>query len=345
MATVRTWRWGLVVAGGAVALAAGAAGWPGAGTAPNSDDRPAAAGVPCIGYVDVESGVARLAPPLAGRVAAVAVRDGQAVVAGQLLAELEDDLARDRVREARAAVIEAERQLATAGEELRRHPARLGKQRAAVDAARSRCSAARHQHQRLLKLRKANLQNDDDVAAAADQVEALAAAVRAEENRLAELELIDPAHAAARARALVEMRAAQLAQAEVVLRQHRLCAPVDGTVLRVEAHRGELLTGPAGPAAVVFAPAGPRIVRAEVVQEFAGALRPGQSVTLADDGDPSATWTGRVVRIGDWYSQRRVRDNHPFQLLDERTLECIVAPESGPPLRLGQKLRLTIRVG
>ena len=58
---------------------------------------------------------------------------------------------------------------------------------------------------------------------------------------------------------------------------------------------------------------------------------------------PTVPRPGRAVRVGDWFGPRRVRENHPLQVFDERTLECNVIPERGPPLRIGQKLRLTIR--
>jgi hypothetical protein len=82
-----------------------------------------------------------------------------------------------------------------------------------------------------------------------------------------------------------------------------------------------------------------------VVGNYAGRLRPGQPVELCDDGDPTVTRPGRLVRVGDWFCPRRVRENHPLQVFDDRTLECTVAPAGGPAPRIGQKLRLTIRSG
>jgi hypothetical protein len=82
-----------------------------------------------------------------------------------------------------------------------------------------------------------------------------------------------------------------------------------------------------------------------VVGNYAGRLRPGQPVELCDDGAPTVTRPGRLARVGDLVGPRRVRENHPLQPFDDRTLECTVAPESGPPLRIGPKLRLTIRSG
>jgi multidrug resistance efflux pump len=161
---------------------------------------------------------------------------------------------------------------------------------------------------------------------------------------LADLELIDPALTAAQARALVETRQAQMGQAEHALRQCSLLAPERGQVLRVLVRPGEMLADKAARPAIDFCPDRPRIIRAEVLQERAARLALGQSVLLEDDGDPTLHWRGKVRRISDWYTRRRSILHDPLEMQDVRTLECIIEPEAGAPLRIGQKMRVTIVV-
>ena len=298
----------------------------------------------CFGHVDVESGITALAPERAGRVAAVLVHENQIVEAGQLLLRLDDRAARLLVEQVRAELAEARNRLEDALSLPARHKTQLDQQRAAVEAAECRRDAGRRRLARLQRLAKQDLCTEDGVRAAADEVRGLEAAVRGESARLADLELIDPDRTIGRTRALVKAREAQLEQAEHALHQCSLTAPERGRVLRVLVRSGEMLTDKATQPAIEFCPDRPRIIRAEVLQERAGRLTVGATVVLEDDGDPSLRWRGKVVRISDWYTRRRSILQDPVERQDVRTLECIIEPEGGPPLRIGQKMRVTIRV-
>jgi hypothetical protein len=55
------------------------------------------------------------------------------------------------------------------------------------------------------------------------------------------------------------------------------------------------------------------------------------------------TWTGKVLRVGDWMAHRRSILPDPSQFHDIRTLECIIeiAPNQAP-LRIGQRVRVAL---
>jgi hypothetical protein len=94
---------------------------------------------------------------------------------------------------------------------------------------------------------------------------------------------------------------------------------------------------------VQFCPQGPRLIRAEVEQEFAARVAVGQAVRAEDDAHSGAVWRGRVVRLSDWYTRRRSVLQEPLQRNDVRTLECLIELEPGqPPLRIGHRLRVII---
>jgi multidrug resistance efflux pump len=333
---------------GAAALGVSGTGawWVGKGPpAAAADPGPAAAEVLAFGHADADPGVARLAPVQPGRVLAVPARDNQVVKAGDELLRLDDEPARLRLREARADLADAARQLEAARKLPGQHEARLAQQRAGVAAARHRLSAARQQHAYLESRQRHGTINDAEVRASADQIKALAAAVEAEEGRLTELTLIEPADQVARAEALVAAREAQRGQAEYALRECVLRAPADGTVLRVLASPGDVLAGQAGPPVVYFRPAGPLVVRAEVEQEFAARVAPGQDAWVQDDSGNARAWKGRVLRVCEWYTRRRSILQDPLQVNDVRTLECVIQPDPAQPLRIGQRMRVRIEVG
>jgi len=70
----------------------------------------------------------------------------------------------------------------------------------------------------------------------------------------------------------------------------------------------------------------------------------GGGASPAGDGWPGGgEWQGEVVRVSDWYAQRRSLLLEPLQFNDVRTLECIVQidPSSSTP-RIGQRVRVTL---
>jgi multidrug resistance efflux pump len=116
----------------------------------------------------------------------------------------------------------------------------------------------------------------------------------------------------------------------------------------VQVSVGETLGASARQPAVLFCPNDPRIVRAEVEQEFAGRVSLGQKADIEDDATGGHKWTGKVERVSDWYSQRRSVLLEPLQFNDVRTLECIVtidpdSVEPGHPPRIGQRVRVILR--
>jgi hypothetical protein len=87
-----------------------------------------------------------------------------------------------------------------------------------------------------------------------------------------------------------------------------------------------------------------RIVRAEVEQEFANRVSVGQVAKIQDDGTGGGEWRGQVVRISDWFPQRRSVQMEPMQFNDVRTMEVVIRVEPGgkEPLLIGQRVRVIL---
>jgi multidrug resistance efflux pump len=302
----------------------------------------AAGAVTCFGHGDVEGGVASLYPLQPGRVQRVCVQENEEVQAGRTLIELDARPAEYLVRQARADLDAAQAQLALAKKGSDHQQAREAQQAALIDVMRHRLEAARWvlaRKQELMSLAT----NEKEVAAAKEQCAELEAAVRGEEAKLQELRLHDPALDSRRAEAEVAAKEARLDQALHGLNECQLKAPVDGRVLRILIGQGDVLGPQPTRPAVLFCPKGPRIVRAEVPQEFAGGLAIGQEVTMRDDSRSGPRWRGKVRNVSDWYSHRRSIWQEPLQHNDVRTLECIIDLEPGqPPVRIGQRLLVQI---
>lgn len=300
-------------------------------------------GVVCYGYVDVEQGIASLAPLQQGRVAEVLVSETEEVAEGKVLLRLEDRQARLRVEEAKAALAAAVTQQELARQLPEQHRARLAQQQESIEAVRRRLSSAQQSLIRKQQLLKAQQISAEELAAAEEQIKEIEALERAAVQKLAELQVINPKVEQARADAEVATYQARLDQAQQVLDECELKAPGPGTVMRILVSPGEVIGAQPAKPALLFCPSKPRLIRAEVEQEFASRLGVGQPVVVEDDTAAGATWRGRVYRIGDWYTQRRaVLQESPLKN-DVRTVECLIALDSSqPPLRIGQRVRVAI---
>jgi multidrug resistance efflux pump len=306
------------------------------------ESAPGLEGVECLGRVDVEGGLLDLAPVRAGRVVAVPVREGEAVSAGAVLLRLDEQPARLQVQTARAAQQAAQAQLALAEEVARLHPSRLAGQEALAAAARSRVSAGREEQRRRERLFDRNLIGKEERAAARDEVKALEALAEAEGQRLEGLRGQDPGLRVQQARAEMARAQALLAEAQYALEQCVITAPASGSVLRVRCGAGEVVSPQL--AVIVFAPARPRLVRAEVEQELIHLVEVGQPAVVRDEMNPEWSWKGRVTRVSDWYSDSPTIPRRMARFTDMPTVECQIALDPGhPPLRIGQ--RMTVLLG
>jgi multidrug efflux pump subunit AcrA (membrane-fusion protein) len=177
------------------------------------------------------------------------------------------------------------------------------------------------------------------------KVQELDELIKAEEAKLEEIKLIDPNIDMARADADVAGKKTRMDQAQWALDQCKLLAAADGTVLRVHVNPGELLGANPQRPAVEFLPQGDLIVRAEVLQEWAGRVKLDQEVDIIDDTYQGPSYKGKVYFLSPWFTQKRNLIIEPFMYNDVRFLECLVrvAPESVAPLRVGQRVRVKIK--
>ena len=298
--------------------------------------------VVCFGYVDVESGIRSLYPLQPGRVEEVCVAENQEVKAGTMLLRLDQRLAEGQVRQAQADLEAAHVRLGQARKLVRQQQIKEAQQQAVIDAVRNRVKASEWLLARKAELR-GTLVNDKDYAPAQAQHEEAKAVLRGEEQKLEELKLNDPHESVQLAETDVRARQARLDLAQVALGECDLKAPSDGTVLRLLTARGDVLSAQPRQPAVLLCPRGPRIIRAEVEQEFAPRVAVGQDAAIQDDNSTATTWRGKVVRVSDWYTHRRSILLEPLQQNDVRTLECLIELTPGQaPLRIGQRLRVTL---
>ena len=225
-----------------------------------------------IGTVEARRSYA-LGPTLASRVARVLVDQGDAVRAGQLLAELDPVDLEDRVTSGQLA---AERATST----IRAAEAQLAE-------TQSRAQVAIASARRSAELRAQGFVSQEATDAKAHEANAAKSAVDAAAAQLA-------AARRDRDRALADVAGVGKLRA-----QARLVSPVDGVVSARLVEPGTTLV--AGQAVVQVIDPASLWIRARIDQGQAGGVRVGQPAEIVLRSDPGRKFPGKVERV-DWVS-------------------------------------------
>jgi multidrug resistance efflux pump len=277
------------------------------------------------------------------------VKEGDQVKKGDKLISLEDTVHKANLNAAEAELAVAKSNLQDAEAQAKKKwELEIEKQKELIEGARQEMIVADNEviiAKELFEAKPPQV-NKEQFQMAQSKAEGRKAAVKALEFALEQLRLQNPQGIIDRAREDMKAKQALRDKAQQALVECDLVAPSDGIVLRIFASKGDVLNGQPAKAAVHFCPDLPRIIRVEILQEWANKLQEGQLADIEDDTRSGVQWKGKVERISKWFSPRRNPMQEPFQFNDVRTLECIVHLDpGGPPLRIGQRVRVIIRQG
>jgi HlyD family secretion protein len=323
---------------------------PGASPSPSSrfTVRPAGeAGddiVVALGRIEPASRVLRLAGPTgndAGRIAELAVTEGQHVTRGQVLAVF------DTAPRLAAAVAEAEANAALKKARLAQKLAELDNSEKSLAASVEQQAAERDRAQwefdRQDHLKRAGMYTDP---ALIDKRLALLSANRRLDTSKLALERIQVRDAGGlrleEAVAYAELAAA-LATVERARADHaqsRLFAPIDGTILRLYARLGQQL-GTEGFAEMGDVSA--MMVRTEVFEADIAGVVAGQAAAITSrsfDG----TLHGTVDRVGKAVGTQSIIREDPAAVLDSRVVEVFIRLDAGSSARVTNLTNLQVRV-
>ena len=318
----------------------------GSGSA-NPVDPSATTIVASIGYVENFPNVAKLVPGQPGRIKFV-VEEGLVVdKEGVVLLKLDDRQANLIVQKAEAAVKDAEAQYDQALLLPKQIYLKRLQQLAAIQGARSEKGSAEQELNFAQKEYEGKAIPIQKLRGIEGKVNGLKAKVQAEETKLQELKLTYGQTQIARAKADLDAKLAQLEEAKLALDECKIVAPGPGIVLRVLVHKGELFSPQTGIPALQFAQKGVKIVRVEVLQEWASKIEVGQKVEIVDDTYAGNHWTGTVKSVSGWQAHKRTPILEPFNYNDVRIRECVINVNEKPdaPLIIGQRVRALIQTG
>ena len=233
---------------------------------------------------------------LAGRVAAVPVKEGDAVYAGQVLVRLEADEMLAQVQQAEANVRAAQARLRMLEQGARSQE--RAQVEAAVEQARAGYESAKAGLARMQSLYETGAVSKAQLDAAQLQHDVAKAQY---ESALQQRSVVQTGPRPEE----MEMARAQVAQAQAALQYVRLQAanttissPISGTVTRRSVDPGELVSTMPGQANLVTVAQLDQIYLAlDVSETDLGKIRVGQQVTIHADSYPDRTFQGTVREL------------------------------------------------
>jgi HlyD family secretion protein len=287
------------------------------------------------GRVEPISGEIRVVTQIPGRIAEVLVGVNDQVKAGDLLFRLEDDDHRARVEgaDAEVSVRVRERDQENVGKTSRdRRTAEDN-----LDRAQRTLFASRIDLDRVMANRRAGRANDNDVAQAREAVVTARQQVERERDALQRVLTTSGVPLPTRLEAGLAVARAELSVAETALSRTRVRAPIDGTILQVNARVGEM----AGPnpelASVIVGDVSRLKVRAEIVERDIDKVRVGQGAVVTSDAFPGRQFEGRVTQVGRSLSTPIVSQKGPRRPNDVDVLEVLVELTGQTPLLPGMR--------
>lgn len=241
----------------------------------------------------VEATDARLGFEIAGRITSVRPREGDTVMAGDALAEIDRDELVSRREEARAQLASAEARLAELEAGFRSEE--IAQARASVAAARDRLADAERDLERTRTLLEGGAVPEEALDKAELGRQVAAAQLDQAEQQLRLLERGHRPEQVAAARGQVEAARATVQSLAARIEKTTLLAPFAGVVTVRHREPGEVVAS--GIPVLTLLDRDDRWVRIYVREDRIGALRLGQRAEIRSDSDPGRAHPGEVTFI------------------------------------------------
>ncbi|WP_312228926.1 secretion protein HlyD [Pseudescherichia sp.] len=241
-------------------------------------------------YGNVDIRTVNMSFRVGGRLASLAVDEGDEIKAGQIVGTLDKAPYENALMQARAsvAVAQAQYDLMQAGyrdEEIAQTEAAVRQAKAAYDYAQNFYT----RQQGLWKSRTISANDLENARSSRDQARAT---LKSAEDKLSQYRTGNRPQDIAQAKASLEQAQAQLAQAELDLHDTTLVAPADGTLMTRAVEPGSMLS--AGSTVLTLSLTRPVWVRAYIDEPNLGRAKPGSELLLYTDGRPDRPYRGKV---------------------------------------------------
>lgn len=288
------------------------------------------------GRVEPTTGAVRISARTGGRIEKVLAKIGDRVLEGDILVQLDDSEALQRVTAARSEV--EVRKLERSEEEVTGLALDRRNAEDEVASAERGLFAAWQAFDETMALKRKGEARDSDVTAAREAIKS--ETIRRDEARaaLAKLNKKSDMPLPGRLDSGLTIARTDLSLAEEALQKARIRAPFDGSILNVFAREGETAApGPQAPL-VVFGDLSKMRVRAEVEERDVAKVRVGQKVVVKADAYPGQDFEGVVTDISGALGSPQIATRGPRRPTDVDVLEVMVSLDGTPPLLTGMRV-------
>ncbi len=338
-------KWLLILAAAAAAVSLTALDWHSGGSSSAPEETGPEAGgrglIEGIGFVEPASQIRQLVPKTGGVIKAVYFKAGDVVRKGEALLTLHDEkelaaveLARRQLEVARA----EEAQVQSGINPFRIRAAEKAVARWQEEWEHAKREAARNQ--RLVQSGAASQAETETTDSKRWQVQASLQEAEAEllhlKNQVRDVDV-------ALFQAKVRQAKANLAVAEQQLRDLRVLAPCDGTVLRLLKRPGEGVSNTDPQPVVLFGDLSRLRVRAEVDERFVKELRVGQGAEVYGRNLLGKTYPGTIVEVEPLMGDKTLFTHASWERKSLHVIQAVLEMQPGFAAPVGLQVDVRIR--
>lgn len=289
------------------------------------------------GRVEPKDGQVAIGTQAPGKVADVAVKTNDKVMAGDLLVRLDDEDLLTRVSAAaqEVQVREREREEEIAkGVQLERRQA----EDSVASAERSLFKARLAFDELTSRLRLSPGTATGDVEKARFAITAAKEQLGNSKSSLARVLARNGLPLATRMESSLAAARAELSLAEAAVERARIRAPSEGSVLNVFAKIGELVAPSPEAPLVIFGDIRALRVKAEVEERDTSKVRVGQRAVVKGDAFPDKVFEGTVTSVSQTLAAPRIATRGVRRPNDVEVLEVLIGLDGTPPLLSGMRV-------
>ncbi|CAL74906.1 conserved hypothetical protein; putative signal peptide [Bradyrhizobium sp. ORS 278] len=291
------------------------------------------------GRVEPASGLIKLGVPVVGAIQEVLVKPGDSVFAGQALVRLSD-------AEARAQLASAEAQAAMRKRVRNKEttPSGAGPRRRAEDGVADAQAAvfdARVALDKAVAERRAGRGADADVESARTQATNAQAKLEQQTEELRKVTADAPLPIGAEGQ--LNVARADLQAARATLEKLTLRAPLDGTILQVNARAGEIASPQGSQPLVLLGDMSSLRVRAELDQRDLDKIKVGQQAVVRSDAFRGRDVAGKVASVAPLVESSRTAALSQRNMTDVDVVEVLVDLAEPGPFAVGMKVDVYFR--
>jgi multidrug resistance efflux pump len=269
-----------------------------------------------VGKVEPENEIVKLSAQSGGIVKSVNKKDGDKILQGELLVQLDDDIEQSKINEKRMQIQSQRNQIDIEESQLREAEINLFNKKSLFS-----------KNKRLVETGAETQQGLDDLATEIKvlevSLEGLKAKIQLANNKLNEL-------------------IAQLKTVEMEAEKKRFKAPDNGILLDITVNNGESVDQYATYAE--FASKGSLIVRAEVDELFSSQVKIGQKVEIVYTGSDKIIATGEILMVSPYLKKKSLFSEKANDQEDRRVREIRISIKDGSNLIINSKVECKIKL-